>query len=235
MIEATINAAFENFDEQRANEKAMGTHFQMRTEFRGDCVQILALLKPWLVSWMESSGGQTDDSYTDSNGKIWSSLNWGMDTDVQFILRVGSPHLNEIRWLISTIVDCHVAAQTVEHASNYTDERIDPDVFAELAALPPADVIQLALESVLEIQDCHESRGETSARTAERLKAHLGDSEPYMRRVARGQAQALLEHVFDDGYPLNQLQLAALIYEDMTFDSNGAHIHLRTKVVALDS
>jgi hypothetical protein len=45
------------------------------------------------------------------------------DTDVEFSIVEGGPELQQLRWLIGGIKDCHVAAETVERAENYTGER----------------------------------------------------------------------------------------------------------------
>jgi molybdopterin converting factor small subunit len=135
-------------DEYLTVEQAAGTKYGLRTECRFDCQQIIAILRPWLLSWKESSGYLADDSYVDGNGVIWASQNWALDTDVQFIIKPDGPCLNEIRWMLNALVDCHVAAESVDVLGKYTGERIDFEELEKVATLPKYSMIKAAIQKL---------------------------------------------------------------------------------------
>lgn len=136
------------FHEHLTVEQAAGTKYGLRTECRFDCLLIIAMLRTWLLSWKESSGYQHDDSYVDVNGVIWSSQNWALDADVQFIVSSDGPSLNEIRWLLNELVDCHVAAESVDFLERYTGERMRHEEFEKTAVLPNKKMILMAIKKL---------------------------------------------------------------------------------------
>lgn len=215
-----------SYEQNRAQAILNGTRYALRAEYHSDCDSIFIILKPWLLSWKEAAGWELDDSHVDSSGKHWASRSWAMDTDVEFILKEQGPILNQIRWLINTIVDRHTPAQTVALLEDFTGERINHDVLSEIANPPSKKMIQAAVQSIEEQKKLLGIRADSCQETIERLKAHLGDKEPYMRRVANRTAESLIEHIFDKKEKVNQLKLAEEIYKKMTFDEAGAHVHI---------
>lgn len=134
--------------EKLSEIQAAGTKYQMRTECRFDCESIRAILGPWLVSWKETSGYTYDDSHVDANGVIWASMNWESDTDVQFIVREDSPTLNEIRWFMGKLTDCHVAAESLNTAEQYTGAQIDYHLLESLKTRPSKAMLGKAMRSL---------------------------------------------------------------------------------------
>jgi hypothetical protein len=143
-------------------------------------------------------------------------------------MRAGSPSLNEIRWLINSITDCHVAAQTVELIETYTGERMHYELFDETAVRPSKEIILASMESMTELQSIFEHRGERARETFEQLQAHVGNPEPYMREAAMQQAKYFIENGMVGGN-IDSLTLAGILYKNMTFDSNGVHVSLPHK------
>ena len=216
------------YSEQRAKDLANGIQYGLRAEYRGDCEPIVAVLKPWLLGWLESDGWLESGTFNDPNERYWASRNWGCDTDVKFVMRAGSPSLNEIRWLINSITDCHVAAQTVELIETYTGERMHYELFDETAVRPSKEIILASMESMTELQSIFEHRGERARETFEQLQAHVGNPEPYMREAAMQQAKYFIENGMVGGN-IDSLTLAGILYKNMTFDSNGVHVSLPHK------
>lgn len=153
--------------------QAAGTKYQMRTKCRFDCESIRAILGPWLVSWKETSGYKYDDSHVDANGVIWASMNWGADTDVQFIVREDSPTLNEIRWFMGKLTDCHVAAESLNTLEQYTGARIDYDLLESLKTRPSLAMISKAMRSLSK----RKQLCEISAAVADDARDALEDAE----------------------------------------------------------
>ena len=187
------NAAL-TYSEQRVQDLSMGTRYRLRVEFRGDCDPIKAILGPWILTWYESDGCEDDDSYIDAKGKYWSSRNWGFNTDVQFIIKSGGPSLNEIRWLINTITDCHVAAQTVEPIETYNGERMDNNLLENSLVRPHKEMIQSALASIVRAKGIHKSRVEFFDEIEELIQAHMGNPVSYMKKEASRQAQIFIDN-----------------------------------------
>lgn len=219
-MKQTANSYQSKLEAEREN----GTRFGMRTEFRGDCRLIISLIKSWLLSWKESSGYTADDSHVDDEGRYWSSQNWSMDTDIEFILKKNGPTLNELQWLINAIVDCHVPAQTVALLDKYTGERINHEVLDEIATPPRDEILKAAIESVKKQQDSIEMQLEIYQTTIERFRAQLGDEEPYKLRVAKRNAEFWLENFAENKSSVDPVKLAEFFFQKMTFDKAGAHI-----------
>lgn len=158
------------FHEHLNAEQAAGTKYGLRTECRFDCTLIIAILRIWLVSWKESSGYQHDDSYVDVNGFIWSSQNWGLDTDVQFIIKPDGPSLNEIRGLLSELIDCHVAAESVNFLDKYTGERMDYEELERVAVLPNKKMIVATIEKLKDFRNLSKFRAKSFDKTIHSLK-----------------------------------------------------------------
>ena len=120
----------------------------MRAECRSDSQRIQGLLLPWILSWKESSGNRTDDSHIDDDGVVWASQTWGSDTEVQFTLKKNGPNLQEVRWLIDKLVDCHVAAESVNIADQYTGERLSFKVYESQMSAPSRGIIGTATRAL---------------------------------------------------------------------------------------
>lgn len=155
-------------------KQAAGTAYQLRTECRYDCEHIRAILGPWLVSWKETSGYKTDDSYVGEDGVIWASMNWGADTDVQFIIGEGGPGLNETRWFLDKLTDCHVAAESLNTREQYTGERIHFEVFNTLKSRPTNAMINKAMGALAQ----RKKLSECSILTADDAWNSLSDGHP---------------------------------------------------------
>jgi len=110
--------------------------YAMRAECQADCVQMRAVLGTWVSMWRED---QCTSQGT--NGKTYRIP----DVDIAFSMNADAPGLEEIRWLLDQLVDCHVGAQSVSHATEYTGERAF-DKLEQLMRRPSNEVIGQALE-----------------------------------------------------------------------------------------
>lgn len=148
--------------------------YKLRTECRTDCVYIRAVLLPWLQMWSEKSGWEPwSEESQEPEGNSW---NWSADTDVEFTLVAGAPQLSEIRWLINSIADCHVAAETVEVSERYTGERLYDRLDSQLET-PTKEVIMVAKGVVSRAAELHELNRETMQDTARCLQEQLRNME----------------------------------------------------------
>lgn len=223
---APVEAGAKAYADKRARRLARGKKYGLRTEFRRDCMLIMATLSPWLLSWKEASGWARDESHVDPDGRVWSSQNWCCDTDVQFVIAAHGPRLNELQWLIGAIVDCHVAAETVAPLESFTGERLHYDELAELATPPSAGMLKKAIKALKDTQDTYALFSEFHQETIEKCRAAMGDEEAYKRRVAKRSAEGLAQCLGAPGMDAETLE--KVLYANMTFDKSGAHIKLPT-------
>lgn len=199
-------------------------HFRLRTEFRCDCPKIIALLQPWIQLWLEADGLIGQPAEIDPEGYVWIDHGWSLDTEVQFVIKPDGPSLNEIRWLINLITDCHVPAQTLENFCRYTGERIHFEQVSAISLRPNTAIINMAIASLersvagFGFDECQ------TAHTIEVLRAHLSNPEPHMRKVAAEYAKSMLANSQQMGQ-MDQDKLANYFFENMSFDKNGAQCH----------
>lgn len=208
---------------KHAKRLARGKKYGLRTEFRRDCELIMAILSPWTLSWKEASGWTPDDSYVDSNGRVWTSQNWRLDTIVQFVISAHGPNLNELQWLIGSIVDCHVAAETVAPYKAFTGKRMNYAELAEIVTPPSLGMLKKAIKALTETQDTYALFSDFHQETIEKCRAVMGDEEPYKRRIAKRNAEGLAQ--FEE-ISMDAATLEKVLYANMTFDNSGAHINL---------
>ncbi len=112
--------------------------FRFRVEFEKDIVPLTALIK-----WAVEEG--------------WQSKEGGADTEVKVTLRQGTLNIHELRWLFDTIVDCHVAVQTLALAHEYTGERSYEEADTMGATPPKGDALKNALEGLNDLRDYYQS------------------------------------------------------------------------------
>jgi hypothetical protein len=218
------NPAANAYAEKRARMLARGKKYGLRTEFRRDCMLIMATLSPWLLGWKEASGWAQDDSHVDPDGRVWSSHGWSLDTDVRLVIAAHGPTLNELQWLIGAIGDCHVAAETVAPLEAFTGERVPYDELAEIATPPSPSMLKKAIKALKQTQDAYTLFSEFHQETIEKCRAAMGDEEPYKRRIAKRQAKGLVRCGVAQDTDAETLE--KVLYANMTFDKSGAHINL---------
>jgi hypothetical protein len=221
-----VEAGANPYADKQAKRLARGKKYGLRTEFRRDCMLIMAVLSPWLLSWKEASGWAQDDSHVDPDGKVWSSQSWSLDTDVQFVIAAHGPKLNELQWLIGAIVDCHAAAETIAPLEAFTGERLHYDELAEIATPPSPVMLKKAIKALKDAQDTYALFSEFHQETIEKCRAAMGDEEAYKRRIAKRNAEGLAKCLGAPGWDAETLE--KVLYANMTFDKSGAHINLPT-------
>lgn len=106
---------------------AEGRTYCFRVEFQGDLFPLRAMLE-WAIE------------------KWWSSPLCPMgDADAKVTLKPGALNREELRWLFSRVVDCHVAVETVELEADYTGERRFLDAEELGAKVPGATALEQSL------------------------------------------------------------------------------------------
>jgi hypothetical protein len=111
--------------------------YKMRAECEGDAELIQAQLAPWLSHW-----DLKHLTFTKSDGV---SLRLP-DVEIEFGINADGPSKGEMKWLIDSLTDCHVAAESLDGAAEYTGQR-HPIEESDCIVVPPS---QQHIESVLE-------------------------------------------------------------------------------------
>lgn len=71
------------------------------------------------------------------------------DTDVTFTITSEGPTLEDIKWLVDRVADCHVICESLAHAADYTGERVAlENQYLDGLPRPPQKVISAALEGL---------------------------------------------------------------------------------------
>ena len=166
----TIN----HLPEKLTEAQAAGQKYRLRAECRYDCTTIRAALRPWLLSWKEAPTHAENQSHIDANGVLWCSQDWDSETEVGLIMAQDGPTLNEIRWLLERLDDCHVAMETLNTAEEYTGERLDFDGSDFLQTCPSREVMNKAMRSIAKFVEI----AEMNARSASDAWSALEASRP---------------------------------------------------------
>lgn len=149
--------------------------YAMRAECQADCVLMRAVLGRWLTVWRE------DRCYVEGSDGVSHPI---PDVDIVFSMRAHAPSLEEIRWLLDCLIDCHVAAQSLNHASEYTGERVY-DKLPQLMRRPGDEVVKEARECARRTKVClRDDFGRIDDAVA-RLSAELGSEGVHLGRRAR--------------------------------------------------
>jgi hypothetical protein len=114
------------------------TKFKFRAECTADAQVVRAVLLSWILDWKEVR------SNLEHEGVIHAMP----DVDVEFTIVDEGPTLGEILWLLDCIGNCHVAAETLAFAEDYTGERSSRDPLAAPAQLPRKEILSQVLSAV---------------------------------------------------------------------------------------
>jgi len=149
--------------------------YAMRTECSADSIVIKAALARWVTMWREDS-----IFLPSADGVSWRLP----DLDVVFSLQAAAPGLNQLRWLIGSLMDCHVAAQTLMLRGEYTGERIYEEL-DKLAERPSDAVIDETKRNIRFGKKYLRDTFHYFDYAAKRFGAELGDIEPYLADQAK--------------------------------------------------
>ena len=139
--------------------------YAMRAECQLDCLQMRAVLGIWVAMWRE------DRCYIEGSDGVPLAL---PDVDVVFSMTADAPSIEEIRWLLDCLVDCHVAAESLCAFSDYTGERADHLEMLDLMRRPSNEVISEARGCIRRTKTCLRNDFGRLNDAAGRLESELG-------------------------------------------------------------
>jgi hypothetical protein len=149
--------------------------YAMRAECQADCALMRAVLGSWVTMWREDRC-----ELPGSDGKSYPIP----DVDLVFSMSADAPNLNEIRWLLDQLDDCHVGAQTVAYVADYTGER-DYEETDRLMRRPNNKVIEAARECAKRHKLALRGNSRSINHAIERLDAEIEfDPTKFEKRAA---------------------------------------------------
>jgi hypothetical protein len=120
-----------------------------RTDAHAHCDQIRALLYPWLTHWTETFTSPSDSTQFTPP----FDMNSGMDVEAHFELDAQAPGLMEVRWLISHLIECGLAVETLEISARYKGARLQADKLDLHMTAPSRAVVNMALRALRQFQE----------------------------------------------------------------------------------
>ena len=128
-----------------------------------------------------------------------------------------SPTYPELLWLISRLEDCHVAAQTLRPATEYTGERLY-ERLDEMMTRPSLQTIEQACEGLGRTRKWLPILRRGVSEQKQVFEAELGRPKAYLARLAERQAQFWQRYSEQSGRPMDEetarvagLRTAALV------------------------
>lgn len=117
--------------------------YKFRAECAFDAIAIRSTLLPWVMNWSEKRKNviHEGEEFSDPNVIVeFDLLEWG-------------PTFNEVLWLIGGIDNCHIAADTLSPADEFTGEREVRATHQSPAQRPRDEILRAALATVVARQD----------------------------------------------------------------------------------
>lgn len=117
------------------------TKYKFRAECATDAHVIRAVLFPWFHDWSE----RRENIEYEGVEYPAPDVDVNVNVNVEFSVVSAGPSLNEIRWPLDGIDNCHVAAESIERVEDYTGDRVSQQAFAMPAELPRAGALGQAI------------------------------------------------------------------------------------------
>lgn len=143
--------------------------YAMRTECQSDAFVIRAALADWVYTWSEE-------------WDVWDGNRAPPDMAVRFQLAWTPPSYSELQWLVSSLEDCHVAAQSLRPEACYTGERTSyEELFASMTR-PCSETIRQAKAGIERTLKWLPVLRSNLVPQRQRLAAELGKPKAYLAR-----------------------------------------------------
>jgi hypothetical protein len=142
-----------NSHQHKVNQlNIQGRHLALCLDYRWQSRLLHAMVKPWVMLFVETSGQVVDDSFSEYKSEfetvIWASHVWSSETIVQLILRLDGPTTSEVRWMLSQVADFQFGVKTLQSHSQFNGGEVDPASLKETTRRPPETILKQSKESV---------------------------------------------------------------------------------------
>lgn len=109
-----------------------------------DAVKMRSVLAPWVLSWTDA----TAQAGVSDGDRV------GPGRDINLVIAQDAPCVDHLAWLLATVPDLHVAAETLRSAAHYTGRRLPPGLIERMT--PPLDVRQVMADRLSALCDALE-------------------------------------------------------------------------------
>jgi hypothetical protein len=109
-----------------------------------DAVKMRSVLAPWVLSWTDATAQAGASAETHA----------GTGRDIDLVIAQDAPCVDHLVWLLGTVPDLHVAAETLRSAARYTGRRLPPGLIERMT--PPLDVRQVMADRLSALCDALE-------------------------------------------------------------------------------
>jgi hypothetical protein len=118
-------------DHREGGKAADAVSYKMRAERQTDAFIVRSALARWVSSWSES-------------WLVEDGVRQFSDLEVEFELAWSPPTFTELQWIVASLPDCHVAAETLMPFEAYTGDRTY-DALRRSMTRPTPQRLRLAL------------------------------------------------------------------------------------------
>lgn len=112
--------------------------YKMRADCQSDADLIRACLAPWLERW------QVFECHLEHEGKAL----WIPDVVIEFTIAEDGPGKGELKWMVSDLEGCHVAAESLDGVLEYTGKRHDLDDADCIVGAPAPEMLNQSLKNL---------------------------------------------------------------------------------------
>lgn len=129
--------------------RPQGVSYKFRAECESDSSLVRVAFANWIIGWKELR----DQRFP--------------DVEVEMELVDSAPKLQDLRWFIQQLVDCHVIEETLELSPDYTGER---HYGPRLSVQPPDEVVQCVERPLQKATEIYKLRGARAKEAAVSLR-----------------------------------------------------------------
>jgi hypothetical protein len=134
--------------------------YQFRAECLADAELIRSTLWPWVLEW------KVVMSPIEHDGLLLRTS----DAEVEFTASEAAPPIEQLRWLIDGLINCHIAAETIQLTHEYTGERVLRRNWTGPVQRPDFEVMTKAVAAIVKRQEVLRIESERSQHVYRTLK-----------------------------------------------------------------
>ena len=167
-----------------------GVTYRARVECQLDATLVHAMLSPWLESWSQPPAPTGDDEF----------VGGPLGCELEFRLSSGGPDHAELLWLLDSLPNGHVAADTLALSGSYTGVRRLHDAFDAPAKRPDTQMFDAACQALGRYEQAMKVEAERVAVARDNLKRQKEGGTKASEAVRQASRPGWLV-VLDIGYP----------------------------------
>lgn len=152
--------------------------YKLRAECQSDAELIRSHLAPWVERWQMNECHEPRGDGT---------TYWTPDVEVEFTISAAGPSKGELKWLINSITDCDIAAESLDGAAEYTGDRYPLDASDCIVRQPPVQTLQESRRTLRRYREYLEQQMDRASQALafQDMTLILAGASPYARSTKR--------------------------------------------------